>query len=148
MMFSGTDYGIKTQSTTVRMTASRVQAHLELFNRFQVLGLSHANVEDAEYERQVRLASPRVEKPYRVTSGVISQSILTRSLTRKRERRKVQCQTKLRSMHELIHREHLQAENGEVANAEHELSIHPFSKLRDAHTVLANHQVHRLFLTC
>ncbi|KAJ2958890.1 hypothetical protein NQZ79_g5569 [Umbelopsis isabellina] len=47
VVYSGTDYGICTQSTTVRIPFERFQAHLKLYNYFETLNLGQERQSDS-----------------------------------------------------------------------------------------------------
>jgi hypothetical protein len=82
IVYSGTDYGVCTQSTTTRMTPQRFDAHLRLYNRFQALA-------DDDCQDCVEVAVLDREECHRITSGEISQMSLVRYTARRREKRKV-----------------------------------------------------------
>ena len=94
IVYSGTDYGICTQSTTIRMTSDRFNAHLRLYNYFESLDSDNEGRESdpsmsLDFDESARLAAPTKEKCHRITFGEISQMSLARALARRRERRKV-----------------------------------------------------------
>ena len=49
IIFSGTDYGVRTMSTTVAMTMDRFEQHWNLYNRFSALSIEEVeDVGDAD----------------------------------------------------------------------------------------------------
>lgn len=92
VVYAGTDYGICTLSTTMRMSYERFKAHLNLYNYFSVLSndssSSSSPIEQLAPE-DVELACPKREKCHRITSQDIRQKSLGRILSRRREKRKV-----------------------------------------------------------
>jgi hypothetical protein len=86
VVYSGTDYGLVTQSTTIRMTANTFKAHMEVYNHFSAL----ENLEDSSMlsEEAMKVVC-QSDKAHRITSGEIQQRSLTRAHTRKRNKRKV-----------------------------------------------------------
>jgi hypothetical protein len=74
LVFAGTDYGVKTLSTTVPITLSTYERHLEMFN----LSARSANQESC----------PQLPRPLRITAGQIDQLCLSKAHTRKRRKRK------------------------------------------------------------
>jgi hypothetical protein len=85
IVFSGTDYGVVTQSTSIRMPQQRYNAHLNLYNRFQLL---QDNCQDSD-SADIDVAVPDREVCHRITSGQISQMSLVRPTNIAREKRKV-----------------------------------------------------------
>lgn len=102
IMFSGTDYGVVTMSTSVPMSMDRFKEHMKFYNRFFPLSSlpdsqDSSNMAEDHHSFQPELltksseslAVPLKEKCYRLTAGQVSQKSLSRSHKRKRERRKV-----------------------------------------------------------
>lgn len=156
VVYSGTDYGIRTQSTTVRMTVERFQAHLSLYNYFETLnnGQEHDTGSTAsnEYAQNVRLASPAKENCHRVTSGQLSQASLGRALARRSERRKVpsvHCvcvgggvlQIKRQLLANAFTTNLFQSNNSKVQEAEKRLSTCSTKEANNAADVLRRHKV-------
>ncbi|GAB5588369.1 hypothetical protein Unana1_03269 [Umbelopsis nana] len=74
LVFAGTDYGIKTLSTTVPITLSTYESHLEMFN---------SSTRSANQE-----SCPQLPRPLRITADQIDQLCLSKAHTRKRRKRK------------------------------------------------------------
>jgi len=74
LVFAGTDYGIKTMSTTVPMTLSTYENHLEMFN---------SSTRSANQE-----SCPRLPTPLRITADQIDQLSLSKAHIRNRRKRK------------------------------------------------------------
>lgn len=87
IVYSGTDYGVTTMATTIRMTPERADQRLRLFNYFSPLETDEATDElpSADDFNDI----PENDECHRVTSGEVSQLSLARKFTKKRETRKV-----------------------------------------------------------
>lgn len=90
VVFSGTDYGVATMSTTVSMPMQRYRAHVKLYNH-QLSALSEDNkINDDKLDgNDEDIVSPRREQRFRITAQQINQMSLSRSSAKKREKRKV-----------------------------------------------------------
>jgi hypothetical protein len=76
VVFSGTDYGICTMSTTVAMPIKRYEAHIKLYNRFAQLTVEEP-MDDAIEAEDLKVACPSREKIIRVTAGELDQLSLS-----------------------------------------------------------------------
>jgi hypothetical protein len=101
-MYSGTDYGIITMSTTVKMSTKRLQAHLALSGYTS----PDLTTQPSLSSDVMNLVTPIKESCYRVTAGELSQRSLAHAFARKREKRKVRISYEIDNtityIHELI----------------------------------------------
>jgi len=94
IVFSGTDYGVVTQSTSIRMSQQRYDAHSNLYNHFHLRDANDpssngANISQDIDSPDIDMAVPDREVCHRVSSGQIRQMSLVRTTTIAREKRKV-----------------------------------------------------------
>ena len=83
VVFSGTDNGVVTMSTTVAMTKTDYNRHIQLYNRFALLA-SMMDVDQKESEENQMLELPSVERrSYRITAEEIGQRTLLRKVRKK-----------------------------------------------------------------